>query len=236
MFFFDMDGVLTDSNGIWKKVDREFLARRGMKYTHAYYEGVAHVPLPQAAVFTKEFCKLPEPCEAIVAEWMELAADSYAHVPVKPGVRAYLKQCRAEGRRMAVVTSSVPEHCHMALEALGRIYGASQKGLPTIEFPKKQEHALRRIAVLQAENTDLNGKIKKNEEEIEAHSVRIAELMKAHEHGVLETATDKLLVDFVTKTTRRVDSGLLKKTHPDIYQDSLKVSLSRKVKVSIQSA
>ena len=119
MFFFDMDGVLTDSNGVWKKVDREFLARRGMKYTHAYYEGVAHVPLPLAAAFTKEFCKLPESCEAIVAEWMELAADSYAHVPVKPGVRAYLKQCRAEGRRMAVVTSSVPEHCHMALESLG---------------------------------------------------------------------------------------------------------------------
>ena len=118
MFFFDMDGVLTDSNGVWKKVDREFLARRGMKYTHAYYEGVAHVPLPLAAVFTREFCHLSESCEAIIAEWMDLAADSYAHVPVKPGVRAYLKQCRHEGRRMAVVTSSVPEHCHMALEAL----------------------------------------------------------------------------------------------------------------------
>ena len=37
---------------------------------------------------------------------MELAADSYARVPVKPGVRAYLRQCKAEGRRMAVVTSS----------------------------------------------------------------------------------------------------------------------------------
>ena len=24
MFFFDMDGVLTDSNGVWKRVDREF--------------------------------------------------------------------------------------------------------------------------------------------------------------------------------------------------------------------
>lgn len=118
MFFFDMDGVLTDSNGVWKRVDRAFLARRGLRYTHAYYEGVAHVPLPQAAVFTKEFCHLSESCEAIVAEWMELARDSYAHVPVKPGVRAYLRQCRAEGRRMAVVTSSVPEHCHMALEAL----------------------------------------------------------------------------------------------------------------------
>lgn len=119
MFFFDMDGVLTDSNGVWKQVDREFLARRGLKYTHAYYEGVAHVPLPLAAVFTREFCHLSESCESIIAEWMELAADSYAHVPVKPGVRAYLKQCKNEGRRMAVVTSSVPEHCHTALESLG---------------------------------------------------------------------------------------------------------------------
>lgn len=118
MFLFDMDGVLTDSNGVWKKVDREFLSRRGLSYTHAYYEGVAHVPLPQAAVFTKDFCRLAEPCEDIIAEWMDLAGDVYAHVPVKPGVRAYLKQCRAEGRRMAVVTSSVPEHCHTALEAL----------------------------------------------------------------------------------------------------------------------
>lgn len=118
MLFFDMDGVLTDSNGVWRNVDREFLSRRGLRYTHAYYEGVAHVPLPQAAVFTKEFCHLTESCESIIAEWMELAQDSYAHVPVKPGVRAYLKQCKAEGRRMSVVTSSVPEHCHTALEKL----------------------------------------------------------------------------------------------------------------------
>lgn len=124
----------------------------------------------------------------------------------------------------------------LAMEALSRIYGASQKGLPTIEFPKKHEHALRRIAALQAENTELNSKVKKNEEEIEAHSVRIAELMKTHEHGVLETTTDKLLVDFVTRTTRRVDSGLLKKAHPDIYRDYLKVSESRKVKVTVQPA
>ena len=118
MYFFDMDGTLTDSNGVWKTVDREFLARRGLPYTHAYYEGVAHTILPLAAKFTREFCRLPESCEEIMAEWMELAKDAYAHVPVKPGVRAYLKQCRAEGRRMAVVTSSVPEHCHTALETL----------------------------------------------------------------------------------------------------------------------
>lgn len=119
MYLFDMDGTLMDSNGVWKKVDREFLDRRGLAYTHAYYEGVAHTILPLAAKFTKEFCHLKESCEEIMAEWMELAKDAYAHVPVKPGVRSYLKQCKAEGRTMAVVTSSVPEHCHLALERLG---------------------------------------------------------------------------------------------------------------------
>ena len=98
MLLFDMDGTLIDSNGVWKNVDREFLARRGIAYTHAYYEGVAHTILPLAAKFTKEYCRLTESCE--------------------PGVRAYLKQCRAEGRRMAVVTSSVPEHCRTALTHL----------------------------------------------------------------------------------------------------------------------
>ena len=118
MLLFDMDGTLIDSNGVWKNVDREFLARRGMPYTHAYYEGVAHTILPLAAKFTKEYCRLTESCEEIIAEWMEMARDAYAHVTVKPGVRAYLKQCRAEGRRMAVVTSSVPEHCRTALHHL----------------------------------------------------------------------------------------------------------------------
>ena len=118
MFFFDMDGTLIDSNGVWKNVDREFLARRNLPYTHAYYEGVAHTIFPLAAKFTKEYCHLPESCEEIMAEWMDLAKDAYNHVCVKPGVRAYLKQCKAEGRSLAVVTSSVPEHCRTALGRL----------------------------------------------------------------------------------------------------------------------
>ena len=119
MYLFDLDGTLIDSNGIWKDVDREFLARRGLPYTRAYYEGVAHTIFPLAAKFTKEFCHLPESEEAIMAEWMELAKDAYAHVTVKPGVRAFLKQCRMENRRMALVTSSVPVHCRTAMEKLG---------------------------------------------------------------------------------------------------------------------
>ena len=118
MYFFDLDGTLIDSNGVWKQVDIDFLAKRGMPYTKEYYEGVAHTALPMAAVFTKEYCKLEESCEEIVAEWMEMSRDLYAHVPLKDGVREYLEQCRAAGIPMAIITSSVPEHCYTALRKL----------------------------------------------------------------------------------------------------------------------
>lgn len=120
MQIFDMDGTLIDSNGIWKDVDTAFLAKRGLPYTRAYYEGVAHTIFPLAAKFTKEFCHLPESEEAIMAEWMDMAGDLYGtSVPVKPGVRAYLEKLRDTGERMMVVTSAVPVHCRTALTHLG---------------------------------------------------------------------------------------------------------------------
>ena len=122
----------------------------------------------------------------------------------------------------------------LAMDALARIYGAGKKGLPTIEFPRKYEPQLRKIAALQEENAQLKGAIKKNEEAIESHSVRIAELMKEHEHGILTTTTDKLLVDFVTSTSRRVSSEYLKQNYPSIYEEARKPSKNRKVKVTIQ--
>ena len=115
MYLFDLDGTLIDSNGIWHDVDVTFLARRGLPYTKEYYEGVAHTILPLAAVFTKEYCRLEQSCEEIIAEWMELAKDSYAHVALKPFARELLEKLRAGGERIALFTSAVPAHCETAL-------------------------------------------------------------------------------------------------------------------------
>ena len=150
MLIFDMDGTLIDSNGIWRDVDTAFLAKRGLPYTREYYEGVAHTVFPKAAIFTKEYCRLPESTDEIMAEWMEMAGDLYTtSVPVKPGVVAYLEKCRAAGERMAVLTSSVPAHCHAALGHLGlkpyfeRIYFAQELGMD-----KKEPAIYRRTAEL----------------------------------------------------------------------------------------
>ena len=118
LFLLDMDGTMIDSNGIWKDVDIRFLARRGMEYSKAYYEGVAHTIFPLAAQFTKEFCSLEESCEEIMQEWMDLAKGLYSTVEIKQGVRAFLEQCRNQGIHMVLVTSSVPEHCRTAMAHL----------------------------------------------------------------------------------------------------------------------
>ena len=60
--------------------------------------------------------------------------------------------------------------------------------------------------------------------------MRIAEIMKEHEHGILTTTSDKLLIDFVTKTSKRPDSKALKEKYV------LKTSESRKLKVHIEPA
>ena len=62
MFFFDLDGTLIDSNGIWKDVDRTFLARRGLPIPTPTMKAWPILIFPLAAKFTKEFCHLSESC------------------------------------------------------------------------------------------------------------------------------------------------------------------------------
>lgn len=123
----------------------------------------------------------------------------------------------------------------LALDSLARIYGASEPALPTIDLSRKYEGELRAILALQEQKEDCKAEIKRIEEEVEARSVRFAELMKKHEHGVLETTTDKILIDFVTKTSTRTDTKALKKNYPSVYADVVSSSESRKLKFSVQS-
>ena len=82
----------------------------------------------------------------------------------------------------------------LALKSLAKIYPQSDPSKPTIEFPLKYEAKLRRMIALQSEIGDHQEEVKKLTKELEALSVRFAEMMMDHEHGVLETTSDKLLI------------------------------------------
>ena len=116
MLLFDLDGTLIDSNGVWVKVDDQFLSRRGLTATPEYCHMVGHSIFPVAAQFTKDYYHLPERPEDIMAEWMNLAGDAYAnHVPLKPGAAEFLARCAAAGERMVLVTACVPQLCRVVL-------------------------------------------------------------------------------------------------------------------------
>ena len=54
MHFFDLDGTLLDSNGIWLDIDRDFLAMHGISpVPEDYTEYVTHHSFPEAAAYTR---------------------------------------------------------------------------------------------------------------------------------------------------------------------------------------
>lgn len=117
MYIFDLDGTITDTNGLWLEVDREFLSRRGLTNTPEYEKVVSRSIYPIAAAFTKEYYQLPDSPEDIMAEWDSLAERHYRELaPLKPGAEEFLRQCRAEGRPMAIFTACRPALCQTVLD------------------------------------------------------------------------------------------------------------------------
>lgn len=122
----------------------------------------------------------------------------------------------------------------LALESLAKIYPKSNPKLAEVIFAGKHEALLRRILALQEQKKNCNAEIKIIEEEIKKHSVRIIEMMRDHEHGVLETTADRILIDFVTKQSTKTDKGKLQKLYPDVYKDVVNETESRTLKISVE--
>ena len=119
-YIFDLDGTITDTNGLWAEVDREFLARRGLAPRPEYQRVVERSIYPIAAAFTREHYGLPDSPQEIMAEWDSLARRHYRELaPLKPGAEEFLRQCGAEGRPMSVFTACRPALCRTALERFG---------------------------------------------------------------------------------------------------------------------
>ena len=136
MYVFDLDGTITDTNGIWQDVDLEFLARRGLTHTQEYQRVVERSIFPLAAQFTKEYYHLPESPQDIMSEWDAMAGLHYRELArLKPGAEDYLRQCRAEGRPMALFTACRPAMCRAILDRFqltdlfGHIVFAEEIGL-----------------------------------------------------------------------------------------------------------
>ena len=121
MLFFDLDGTLLDSNGVWLDIDIAFLGRHGVTPVPEDYTWyVTHHSAPDSARYTRERFHLSETAEDIQSAWLDMAREAYAQrLELKPGARALLERCRREALPMAVLTSCIPELCRAALSRHG---------------------------------------------------------------------------------------------------------------------
>lgn len=103
---FDLDGTLLDSMGVWKRIDVEFLERRGLEVPPDYADAVGALSMPEAAEYTlRRFC-LPDSAAELLREWHGMAVHAYGHtVPLKPYAREYLAALKARGVALGVATS-----------------------------------------------------------------------------------------------------------------------------------
>lgn len=122
MTLFDLDGTLIDSNSVWVEIDHLFLDRRGLPVTEEYIDVVGHSIFPIAAQFTKDYYRLSETPEEIMAEWTGWAMDAYANrVELKPFARSFLERTCVRGEAPVLVTACVPEMCRAVLARHGLV-------------------------------------------------------------------------------------------------------------------
>lgn len=154
---FDLDGTLLDSMGVWRQIDREFLARRGLAVPEDYMEKITALCFRDAAAYTIERFGFQEKPEDLIAEWMEMAKEAYAKkVSVKAGGKEYLEKLKEKGVRIAAATSGDPELFIPCLKNNG-IYDFFTS-LTTVaevkrgkEFPDVYELAAERLGLLPEE-------------------------------------------------------------------------------------
>ncbi len=117
---FDLDGTLLDSLHVWRQVDERFFGARGIAVPEDYARDIAGMSFGETVAYTIDRFSLPDAPEAVVAEWMSLAKDAYAHrVQPVPGGREYLRMLRRAGVKLAAATANRRELFMPALENLG---------------------------------------------------------------------------------------------------------------------
>lgn len=150
---FDLDGTIVDSMGVWQAVDKEYLRRRGLSLPEGLNKELESMEFTETARYFQRRFSLPDTVEEIIAEWMDMVLDQYQNrVPMKPGLKDFLKYVHEKGIRLGIASSNHADLVRAALEGhkIGDFFAAivtcSEVAHPKPE-PDVYLEAARRIRV-----------------------------------------------------------------------------------------
>ncbi len=115
---FDLDGTLFDSMWLWKKIDYDYLAKRGVQVPDDYMKCINHMSVIDTALYSIERFNLKDTPEQLISEWLEMAKKAYCEqILLKPYALEFLQMLKQKNIHMSVATSLSLE---LALPALKR--------------------------------------------------------------------------------------------------------------------
>ncbi|SDR25286.1 HAD family hydrolase [Thermostaphylospora chromogena] len=122
--FFDMDGLLVDTEGVWFEVETAAMARLGGgAWGPDHQENLVGGSLPTTVAYMLRVSGSSADPEEL-AEWMleEMARRLSEGVKLMPGAVELLEEVRAAGLPVALVTSSARRLAELCLRGIGPHY------------------------------------------------------------------------------------------------------------------
>ncbi|UBU09612.1 HAD family hydrolase [Nonomuraea gerenzanensis] len=119
--FFDMDGLLVDSERVWLTIETEVMARLGAEWTPEHQVHLVGGSMERTVEYMLAVSGADVPPRT-VREWMVsgMVARLSAGVRIMPGASELLDALRAEGVPVGLVTSSLKDIADAVLKSVGR--------------------------------------------------------------------------------------------------------------------
>ena len=115
---FDLDGTLIDSMWIWRQIDIDFLAKRGIDLPEDLQKDIEGMSFTETASYFMSRFELNESMDDIKAEWNEMAKDFYQNrIPFKDDVKKIIDTALKKGIKLGIGTSNSRELLMTVLEA-----------------------------------------------------------------------------------------------------------------------
>lgn len=116
---FDLDGTLIDSMKLWRRVDGEFLNKRGIEVPDDLFD---HLPAGNSFIQTAQYFidrfGLSDSVESVMAEWTNMVRWHYANdVTLKPGAGELVRRIASAGIPIGLGTSNSLELATTVLSA-----------------------------------------------------------------------------------------------------------------------
>ena len=105
--FFDMDGLLVDSEPEWLKSESEITAVYGYEWNSDDQVACLGGPLSRVGQYMQDKCNQAESAEFFTAKLVEVQAEKMrSHTPYMPGAFALVKELQSNGVKTGLVSAS----------------------------------------------------------------------------------------------------------------------------------